>query len=173
MDRCDVYICYLQSAQMELQKKDLNMEKLNALFELSLSNANLTNGENEMIEFFVDYLNDNQSLMEHAAKATNTTISNKSNTGILLHEERVSINWKENDDILHDFFVSNFSIMGLNTVLGDMETLQYQLIHRYRVVLLTVHIHLSHARLRLFKSFVSKKLSFFNFLFIYFVLIEK
>ena len=156
MDRCDVYVCFLQTAQIDLQRKRLNLEKLSVLLDLSMNNAGIGNGEKDMISFYVT--DKDLSLFEDAKRCTDRTgaqsfdASSYSLPGLLLHEERVTLDWKETEKGRSELAASELSLVGLNTIVGDRETLQYQLIHRYRVLLLTVHIHLSHARLRLLKK---------------------
>ena len=156
MDRCDVYVCFLQTAQIDLQRKRLNLEKLSVLLDLSMNNAGIGNGEKDMISFYVT--DKDLSLFEDAKRCTDKTgaqsfdASSYSLPGLLLHEERVTLDWKETEKGRSELAASELSLVGLNTIVGDRETLQYQLIHRYRVLLLTVHIHLSHARLRLLKN---------------------
>lgn len=157
MDRCDIYIHFLQTAQVELQKSGLNIEKLDALLEIAYLNA--VDGDlieyNQNLIFSIQPMN--MSLLYHANLCSDTKIDNNSNddsqkTNILLHDERITLEWKESQIGNQELKPSDLTFVGLNTIIGKQETLKYQLIHRYRVLLLTVHIHLSHARLRLFKS---------------------
>ena len=158
MSRCDTYIHFLQTAQADLHGKELDLTRLDGLWDMAYSQAFQSSAGHSII-FHVASMSHSilaQSLLCQGAEFDS---SSHSLPALLLHEERITLEWSESEEGRIEIGEKELAMVGLNLIVGDKETLQYQLLHRYRVLLLTVHIHLSHARIRLFKFSVSNSLS--------------
>jgi hypothetical protein len=149
MDQCEFFSQFLSHIQSEISnssKVDLNLNRLNSALQDSLQHIGLHQGAG--LEVFI--VRAGTSILDHAK-----AVCKQSKEAVLqgkrlpvLGVERITFDWRE-PPVIGEFIDPN--AIGLNVLVGDLETSQYQILHRIRSSLLSLNVNLSQARLMLQK----------------------